>query len=183
MTRLFTAIVPPAAAVAELAGAVAGPAPDGWRRVDPAGWHVTLAFHGDADPVRHAAALDTVRGLPGPRLRIDGSGASPDVRWATIAADPAAALLALVTAVGGDAAAFVPHLTLLRRRGRGRPEPPARLAPFTRPAGSASSASFHPPALLRGPWWRVDEVLLMASARTADGPRYTVVHRAGLAER
>lgn len=162
--RLFTALVPPPAAVEALVAALAGPVPAGWRRVDPATWHVTLAFHGDADPAERGAALDTVRGLAAPRLRIEGAGAFPGVAWAAVTADPPAALLALVSAVGGDAAAFVPHLTVLRRRGRRRPDPPACV-----------------PQLV-GPWWRADEVLLVASARTETGPRHEVVHRVALAE-
>lgn len=160
--RLFTAIVPPPAAVT---GLVDAPVPAGWRRVDPETWHVTLAFHGDADPAVHVAALDAARGLRAPRLRIEGAGAFPGVAWAAVAADPPAALLALVTAVGGDADAFVPHLTVLRRRGRRLPGPPGSVPPVV------------------GPWWRADEVLLMASTRAAAGPHYEVVHRISLAGR
>lgn len=165
MTRLFTALVPPAAAVTDMAAELAGPVPAGWRRVDPASWHVTLAFHGDADPVPVAAALDAIAGMPAPRLRIDGTGAFPGVRFARVVAEPEDALLALVAGAGGDAAGFVPHLTVLRRRGRGHPEPPARLPRLT------------------GPWWQVDEVVLMASERRPDGPVYSVVHRVALAVR
>ena len=161
--RLFTALVPPAAAVMGVAAALAGPVPAGWRMVDPAGWHVTLVFHGDAEPAVVAAALDAVAGRPGPRLRIDGTGAFPGVRFARVVAEPPDALHALVAAVGGDASGFVPHLTLLRRRGRGHPEPPARLP------------------RLAGPWWQADEVVLMASERRSAGPVYTIVHRVGLA--
>ncbi len=164
--RLFTAIVPPPDAVAVLLGALSGPVPAGWRRVDPATWHLTLAFHGDgADPAERVAALDAARGLAAPRLRIEGAGAFPGVRWAAVAADPPAGLSALVTAVGGDAAAFVPHLTVLRCRGRRRPDPPASV-----------------PHLV-GPWWRAGEVVLMASERGAAGPRYDEVHRVTLAGR
>jgi 2'-5' RNA ligase len=163
--RLFTALVPPAAAVADMAAALAGPVPAGWRRVDPAGWHVTLVFHGEADPTAVAAALDGVAGMPAPRLRIDGTGAFPGVRYARVVAEPPAALHALVAAMGGDVARFVPHLTVLRRRGQGHPESPARL-----------------PRLV-GPWWVADDVVLMASERRPEGPVYTVVHRAGLAVR
>lgn len=163
--RLFTAIVPPPAAIAELVAALAGPAPAGWRRVDPGNWHVTLAFHGDADPAERAAALAAAGGLAAPRLRIEGAGAFPGVAWATVAADPPAALLALVTAAGGDAGAFVPHLTVLRRHSRRRSGPPA------------------PVPEVVGPWWRADEVVLMASLRDAAEPRYEVVHRISLATR
>ncbi|WP_281689455.1 2'-5' RNA ligase family protein [Pseudonocardia thermophila] len=161
--RLFTALVPPAEAVAQVAAALVGPAPDGWRLVDPATWHITLAFHGDVDdPAPHLAALDAAAGLPGPRLRVDGSGAFPGVRWARVVAEPRAALDALVEAVGGDAQGFVPHITVLRRRGRRRPEPRAVLPP------------------LSGPWWQADEVLLMASELRRDGAVHRIVHRVAL---
>jgi 2'-5' RNA ligase len=163
--RLFTALVPPAAAVADMAAALTGPPPPGWRFVDPAGWHVTLVFHGEAEPAAVAAALDTAAGAPAPRLRIDGAGAFPGVRYARVVADPPDALHALVTAVGGEAAGFVPHLTVLRRRGRGSPEPSVRLP------------------RLGGPWWQAEEVVLMASERRPEGPVYTVVHRVALAVR
>jgi RNA 2',3'-cyclic 3'-phosphodiesterase len=148
-----------------MAAALAGPVPAGWRWVDPASWHVTLAFHGDADPVTVAAAVDATSGMSAPRLRIDGTGSFPGVRFARVVAEPVDALLALVAEVGGDADGFVPHVTVLRRRGRGHPEPPARLPRLT------------------GPWWQVDEVVLMASERRPDGPVYSVVHRVALAVR
>ena len=163
--RLFAALVPPAEAVVEMAAALACPAPAGWRKVDPATWHVTLVFHGEAEPMVVAAALDEAAGTPAPRLRIDGTGAFPGVHFARIVAEPVDALHALVTAVGGDPAGFVPHLTVMRRRGRARLEPPVQLP------------------RLSGPWWQVDEVVLMVSERRPEGPVYAVVHRVPLAVR
>jgi 2'-5' RNA ligase len=163
--RLFTAVVPPPEVVTDLTAALAGPVPTGWRRVDPATWHVTLVFHGDAEPAVVAGALDAAAGMPGPRLRLDGAGAFPGVRFARVVAEPPDGLHALVAAVGGDAAGFVPHLTVLRRRGRGGQEPPARL-----------------PGLC-GPWWQVGEVVLMASEQRPEGPLYSIVHRVALAVR
>ncbi|MGI5129089.1 2'-5' RNA ligase family protein [Pseudonocardia sp. CA-107938] len=162
--RLFTAVVPPADAVAEVVAALSGPVPEGWRLVDPATWHLTLAFHGEVEPAGPVAALDRVAELPAPRLRVDGAGRFPGVRWARVVADPPAALTALVAAVGGDPDAFVPHLTLLRRRGRRRVAAP-RLPP------------------LAGPWWEAREVVLMASELRAGGPVHTPVHRVVLAGR
>lgn len=160
--RLFTALWPPQAAVAPLAAS--GPVPDGWRRVDPATWHLTLAFHGEAEPGVLARALaDAAQGLMAPRLRIAGSGAFPGVRWAGVEADPVAALHALVGAAGGDVEHFVPHVTLLRRRMGSDSEPPA-VGPD-----------------VAGPWWRPAEVMLVASELTRRGPRYHVVHRVPLA--
>jgi 2'-5' RNA ligase len=137
--RLFTALWPPAEAVAALA-AVTAPAgsPSGWQAVDPATWHLTLAFHGEADPGVFARRLDrAVGGVPGPRLRIAGAGAFPGVRWAGVEADVSGRLAALVTAAGGDPAAFVPHLPVLRKRRRpgqdADPDPPAPVGVAQRP--------------------------------------------------
>jgi 2'-5' RNA ligase len=95
--RLFSALWPPAEAVAALA-AVTAPAgsPSGWQAVDPATWHLTLAFHGEADPGVFARRLDrAVGGVPGPRLRIAGAGAFPGVWWAGVEADVSGRLAAL----------------------------------------------------------------------------------------
>jgi 2'-5' RNA ligase len=167
--RLFTALWPPAEAVAALLAATAPAAePPGWRAVDPASWHLTLAFHGEADAGVLARRLDSAAGgAPAPRLRIAGAGAFPGVRWAGVETDAPEELARLVTAAGGDQAAFVPHLTVLRRRRRPGPgahaDPPARWASH------------------RGPWWRPGEVLLVASEPARGGSRYRPVHRVPLA--
>ena len=164
--RLFTALwVPPAAAAA--LGAVATPdaVPAGWRAVDPETWHLTLAFHGEADPERLAPALHAgAHGAPAPRLRLSGAGSFRGVHWVGVQAEPADRLRALVEAAGGDPDEFVPHVTLLRRRGRGRAPGPDR-----------------PPwADHRGPWWRPATVLLVRSELGRDGPRYSVMHQVPL---
>ena len=138
--RLFTALwVPPAAAAA-----LRGPPPrprsrSGWRAVDPETWHVTLAFHGEAEPEQLAPALYAAAlGVPAPRLRLPGAGSFRGVHWVGVQAEPEDRLHTLVAAAGGDPAEFVPHVTLLRRRGRGRQPGPGR-----------------PPwAEHHGPWWR-----------------------------
>ena len=163
--RLFTALWPPVDAVDALRAALP-PAPEGWRATDPDSWHVTLAFHGEADPGVRARELDAAaRGAPAPRLRASGSGAFPGVVWAGVRAEPLAALHALVAAAGGDPSAFTPHVTVLRRRGH-RGAPPA----WSPPAWS-------PPD---GPWWTPTEVLLVHSGLARGGPRYRVVHRVPL---
>ena len=163
--RLFTALWPPPDAVAELAAALRpDDVPAGWRAMDSATWHLTLAFHGDAEPGVLARALEGGgRGLPAPRLRIAGTGAFDGVRWAGVEADPPADLHTLVTVAGGDLTRFVPHVTLLRRRARSGPDPAVELPV---PAGS---------------WWRPDEILLVSSEPGRRGPRYRVVHRVPLA--
>lgn len=171
--RLFTALWPPAEAVAALAADTAAlGAPPGWRVLDPGSWHVTLAFHGQADPGVLARRLEsTVRSSQAPLLRIAGAGTFDGVRWAGVEVADAAAgaqrLARLVTLAGGDPTAFVPHVSLLRLRRR--PGPGADPDP-------AITWSAH-----SGPWWRPAEVLLVASEPARGGSRYRPVHRVRLA--
>lgn len=171
--RLFTALWPPPEAVTALAAATTGAdEPAGWRAVDPTSWHVTLAFHGEADPGVLARRLErAASGVLAPLLRISGAGAFPGVRWAGVdvgvQGDGPGLLSALVGAVGGDPTALVPHVTVLRWRSKPGPgavaEPPA------------------PWAGHRGPWWRPAEVLLVAGVPGRAGRRYRPVHRVELA--
>lgn len=162
--RLFTALWPPADAVAHLRAALPVRWPDGVRPVPPERWHVTLRFSGDdADAAECARRLRSVAGAPAPRLRLAGGGAFPGVLWAGVRprgpAD-AAALSALATALGADPARFRPHLSVARTR---RDAPPDHLPGY------------------RGPLWTAGEVRLVAGERTADGARYRVVDVAALA--
>jgi 2'-5' RNA ligase len=164
--RLFTALwVPPAAAAALRAVSPPDAVPPGWRAVDPETWHLTLAFHGEAEPEQLAPALHAgAHGAPAPRLRLSGAGRFRGVHWVGVQAEPADRLSALVAAAGGDPGEFVPHVTLLRRHGRGRSPGPDR-PPW----------SDH-----RGPWWRPATVLLVRSEPGHGGPHYRVVHRVPL---
>jgi RNA 2',3'-cyclic 3'-phosphodiesterase len=167
--RLFTALWVPPAAAAELRSLITT-VPPGWRAVDPDSWHLTLAFHGEAEPAPLAAALDlAARDTAAPRLRLHGAGSFRGVRWAGVQAQPAEALARLVGAAGGDPDSFVPHVTLLRRRGGTRPS--ARTEP---------AAHTLPWRALRGTWWQPTDVLVVQSDRQPDGPRYRVVHRVRL---
>jgi 2'-5' RNA ligase len=169
--RLFTALwVPPAAAAALRAVTGSAAVPPGWRAVHPETWHMTLAFHGEAEPEQLAPALYTAAfGAPAPRLRLSGAGTFRGVHWVGVQAEPAERLQALVVAAGGDPVDFVPHVTLLRRRGRGR-EPGPVQPPW---------ADHH------GPWWRPANVLLVRSEPGRGRPgqggsHYRVVHRVPL---
>ena len=168
--RLFTALwVPPAASAALRGITSADPVPLGWRAVDPETWHLTLAFHGEAEAERLASALHAAAlGAPAPRLRLQGAGNFRGVQWVGVQAEPADRLRALVEAAGGDPAEFVPHVTLLRRRGRSRQPPPDRL----------------PWADHHGPWWHPADVLLVRSEPGGSpgrgGSRYRIVHRVPL---
>ena len=166
--RLFTALwLPDEAADALRAAVDPDRPPPGWRAVDPATWHVTLAFHGEADPGVLARRLERgAVGAAAPRLRAEGAGEFPEVRWAGVRAEDPAALAALVEVAGGRPADFVGHVTLLRRRRRPGPgtdpDPPAPWAGHT------------------GPWWRPADLLLVSSVPARGGSRYRVVHRVPL---
>jgi RNA 2',3'-cyclic 3'-phosphodiesterase len=175
--HLFIGLWPSPEAVAALAtdllpaGEPPAGEPPGWRLVPVEYWHVSLAFHGCADPGVLARRLEhRVSGAVAPRLRIAGAGASPGVRWAGVEADSGEdreRLEGLVTLAGADPATFVPHVSVLRRRQR-----PGRGAePDPRPVRDGHC----------GPWWCPGEVLLVASERVRGVPRYRPVHRVRLA--
>ncbi|MBP2705587.1 RNA 2',3'-cyclic phosphodiesterase [Microbispora sp. RL4-1S] len=138
MSRLFAGLLPPGEALDEATLAVEAVRAEwpGLRWVDPALWHVTLAFFGEvADralpdlrvrvaraAARHARAS----------LRLAGAGAFPSaargrIIWLGLRADPPLTRLAgSLTAAGRRAGAgevdgkpFHPHLTLARSRDGG----------------------------------------------------------------
>lgn len=163
--RLFTALWLPPAAVFALRGDVTIAEPPGWRLTDPASWHITLAFHGEADAGVLARRLErSAHGAPAPRLRVAGAGRFPRVRWAGV--EPADGLAELVGAAGGDLERFTAHVTVLLQRPRPGPrldtDPPISWAAHT------------------GPWWTPQEVLLVASDSARGGSRYRPVHRVPL---
>ncbi len=88
------------------------------------------------------------------------------MRWAGLEVADPERLTRLVTVAGGDPAAFVPHVSVLRLRSRpgpgADPDPPVTWAAH------------------RGPWWRPGEVLLVASEPGRGGSRYRPVHRVRL---
>ncbi|HEY2203583.1 MAG TPA: 2'-5' RNA ligase family protein [Pseudonocardia sp.] len=170
LPRLFSTLWPPPSAVSALAGELAAAPdwpPEGWRATPAERWHVTLCFHGEAEPGVLARRLESrAGGLPAPRLRLAGAVSFPGVAAAGVAADGpgnAEALLGLVRAAGADPAGFRAHLTVARTSRRGdRP-----------PAGG-------PPGRHPGPWWRPAEVCLVRSEITSNGRRYVVLHRVPL---
>jgi 2'-5' RNA ligase len=168
MPRLFTTLWPTEAAVDELAGELIASAqwpPPGWRAIPAGRWHLTLCFHGDADPEPLASRLaEQVAGLRPPLLRLGGVVRFPAVLAAGVGAASAAdteALAALVTAAGGDPARFRAHVTVARARRRDTPAPPD--VP-TLPA-------------YRGSWWLPTAVCLVRSEEMLGARRYTVLHR------
>jgi 2'-5' RNA ligase len=156
--RLFVAIVPPPAVLAELARRLAplqAEAEPGPRWTSRESWHITLAFLGEvADPVlpelrtRLAAAAS---GQPAPQLALRGGGCFPRAAraWAVTArvqgppgipptgTGPLDSLAAAVAAAAREAGApppaddppFRAHLTIARLRPAGEVSPLlARLA-------------------------------------------------------
>jgi 2'-5' RNA ligase len=180
LPRLFTAIWPPQPVVAELTGVLDADARwplDGWRPIPSRRWHLTLCFHGEADPGvlarRLDSALDPGAGLgagsgmaPAPWLRLAGAVSFARViaaRVRTAGPEHDAALAALVTAAGADPGGHRPHVTLARTARRCD----------TPPRGG-------PPAGFVGSWWRPEEICLVRSEMVSGAPRYTVLHRVAL---
>jgi RNA 2',3'-cyclic 3'-phosphodiesterase len=161
--RLFAAVVPPEAAVAELADAVtrlhALPGADRLRWTEPAGWHLALAFYGDvAEESLPGLRARLARGAdrhPPARLRIAGAGRfARRVLWAGVEGDLTELGRLAETAEASARHAGIPmpaprpyhpHLTLARNRGRTRLAPYAdALAEFTGGPWTATEFSlFH----------------------------------------
>jgi len=177
MPRLFTALWPAPPAVEDLSAAVArlprerverATADLGrFRFLPPERWHLTLRFHGAAEPEPLAARLDervaelTAR----PRMRLAGSGVFRGVLW--VGAEPAgeadaAALRELVRAADGDPETFRAHLTIARWSAG-------------RPRGLAGLLEAY-----AGPWWEAAEAALVRSDQDHTGSTYRTLHRAGL---
>lgn len=175
--RLFIALPIADDVIAELAR-VARDGPRDWRWVKPAAMHLTLAFLGEVEEGRVAAAERALRrgaeGAPALELAAAGLGAFPDQRrarvlWAGVAGDlrQLAALqtgIALALESEGfelDGKPFHPHLTLARAR---VPQP---LPPSLDRAQRFGS-------------WRATEVRLYRSHLGPQGPRYEVLAAAAL---
>ncbi|MFF3029424.1 RNA 2',3'-cyclic phosphodiesterase [Streptomyces rubiginosohelvolus] len=179
--RLFAAVLPPDAAVAELRTALAPlhslPGSRDLRWTGPEGWHFTLAFYGEVpEDVRPEleARLERAARRTGPfALRVHGAGHfGGRALWAGAAGGLDTLRL---LAERADAAArrtglpmeehrrYTPHLTLARSRGA------ADLRPF-----AAALAGFE------GRRWEAAELTLVRSHLPVSGvpgerPRYTAV--------
>ena len=174
MTRMFVAVVPPAAVVEHLEELLA-PRRDAatFRWSDPSQWHLTLAFAADV-PERSLDDLDERLTRAAAKrhpfaLRVAGGGAFPHpdrarVLFGRLAAGDAALteLDRLATGcraalsragVRVDGQRFRPHLTL------GRLGHPDNVTSWVRRLDA-----------YRGPEWAVDEVTLVAS-HLGEGPR------------
>ncbi|MBN0045008.1 RNA 2',3'-cyclic phosphodiesterase [Streptomyces actuosus] len=133
--RLFAAVLPPTAAVEELAAAVAGlrqlPGADALRWTGRPGWHLTLAFYGevDVDVVSELSArLERAAHRTGPfPLALTGGGQFGHGRALWTGADGDLAALRLLASRSESAARraglgreehrrYKAHLTLARSR-------------------------------------------------------------------
>jgi RNA 2',3'-cyclic 3'-phosphodiesterase len=182
--RLFAAVVPPQAARAELAAAVAPvralPGAGRLRWTEPAEWHLALAFYGEVaeelvPALRERLARGAARHRPG-TLRLAGAGRfSHRVLWAGVEGDRtelgalAGSAVAAARRSGVDMPEdrpYRPHLTLARGRpGRHRVD----LAPF-----AAALADF------AGDPWPLAAISLVRSHLPVGGvpgarPRYETV--------
>ncbi|WKV73386.1 RNA 2',3'-cyclic phosphodiesterase [Streptomyces sp. PCS3-D2] len=184
--RLFAAVLPPDAAVAELTAAVHTLRDDRLTWTAPAGWHVTLAFMGevrdDVLPELHARLERAAHRTAPFALRLHGCGHFGDRALWTGAAGELDAVRLL--ADRADAAArragipmeqhrrYTPHLTLARTRGprhghgHGAPTP---LRPYLEALADFEGTS-----------WQVDTLSLVRSSLPVSGvpgeqPRYETV--------
>ncbi|WP_328465133.1 RNA 2',3'-cyclic phosphodiesterase [Streptomyces sp. NBC_00448] len=182
--RLFTAVLPPAAAVAELTAALAPlrrlPGAQDLRWTAAGGWHLTLAFLGEVpDGVRpelDARLARAARRHDPLTLRLAGGGHfGASALWIGAEGDlPALSRLAASVQAAGRRAgvphdaerhAFRAHLTLAR-------VPRSTTVPL-RPFADALAA-------FRGSPWTVGTLALVASALPSSGvpgeqPRYDTV--------
>jgi 2'-5' RNA ligase len=188
-TRTFIAIpipLPLKQRLERLQGLIA-PGIEGARWVEPAGFHLTLAFLGDvADPDLNGLCLavaEGVREIPRFDLVIKGLGCFPDperprVLWVGIEGD-LEALAAVQKAAFHAATAigyrppddrFHPHLTLARiKTGRG---PGVDVTPLLSQHRGWVAGTFN-----------ADVVITYASTRGPDGPAYAPLGKAPLSKR
>lgn len=169
MARLFTALLPSAEALADLAERITALRSElPWLRwSSPEQWHITLGFFGDEDDPRRRTRwlLRRSSGLPAPAMALDGYGTFPGVLWVgarAVSTDDERTLNRVARAAGAGRRGFHPHLTVARwKTGRDRP-PGEPLGDYT------------------GPEFTTPEIVLICSELGAAGPKYSVVERVPL---
>jgi 2'-5' RNA ligase len=170
--RMFVAVWPDDLTVRRLSALALGSVP-GLRAVPPGQWHITLRFLGEVDDDRLPVLVDALgratTEVPGPIRCALGPGTawfSGDrvLQIPVTGLDDVAGMVrrATVPIVPSTSEAnFVGHLTVARMRGR-RPDPSTRAGV----AGIAFMAEF-----------AVRRLLLVASALSPEGPRYSTLAR------
>ncbi|MET8182864.1 RNA 2',3'-cyclic phosphodiesterase [Streptomyces sp. NPDC005336] len=179
--RLFAAVLPPDAAIAELAARVeslrALPGANALRWTERAGWHFTLAFYGEVAeellPGLHTRLARAAHRHDPHELRFAGGGRFSDrVVWVGVDGDSATLRGLADSAAAGARRAGVPmdqhrpyhpHLTIARNRST------TSLAPYVEGLTD-----------FQGRTWTVRELSLVRSHPPAPGvagrqPRYEVV--------
>lgn len=181
--RLFAAITPPLEVVEHLSDFLEPRREHGLPFIDPAQWHLTLAFMADVpdhalDELQERLAGAAARRAP-MTLRLGGGGTFPDpirakVLWLGVRGDSdelgklAVNVRSAATTAGApvDGKAFTPHLTLSRLH---RPVEATR---WLRILDS-----------YEGPEWQVGSIDLIAShLHEGRRPRYKVVNSFDLGE-
>jgi 2'-5' RNA ligase len=180
--RLFVAI-PMAAAVLDELSAVSArlrSSADGLRWTEPASWHITLQFLGNASGEQYqclVARLGAVRFPPVP-IRMEGLGCfdRAGIFYAGVGLTPALATLqqriTAATSLCGfvpEARPYRPHITLARGKGHGRGQELRALEAKVR-----RQPSFTP--------FIAGEFLLYESHLSPAGSRYEVRNRFSLSE-
>ncbi len=175
--RMFVAVVPPREVREHLARFLEPR--EGMPWVDPAQWHLTLAFMGSVPAAREDELVERL-GVAAARvtpfdLELSGAGCFPDPSRASVlwlgVGEPArtplerlakgARAAANVSGATPDGKPFVPHLTLARLR---RPVEATR---WLRVLGT-----------YRAPTWRVEEIELVVS-HLREGPKGRPRHEVG----
>ncbi|WFB08871.1 RNA 2',3'-cyclic phosphodiesterase [Streptomyces sp. LX-29] len=186
--RLFTAVIPPPEALAELAAEFDVlrrlPDADRLRWTERAGWHFTLAFYGEVaedivPELRERLARAAHRARPHELWLAGGGRFGNRVLWVGADGDlwPMRSLADATAAAGRRAGAavdehrpYTPHLTIARGRGRGRHyRGEVDLVPF-----AAELLDF------AGDPWTVEELCLVRSHPPTPGergaqPRYETI--------
>ncbi|MFI8322820.1 RNA 2',3'-cyclic phosphodiesterase [Streptomyces sp. NPDC085529] len=180
--RLFAAVLPPAAPLAELGAVVDGlhalPGADALRWTSRPGWHFTLAFMGEVDdallPDLHARLARAARRTPPFALRLHGgghfgrralwTGAAGDLDGMRLLAERADAAARRAGVPMEEHRRYQAHLTIARARGEDVP-----LTPFVDALRD-----------FEGTRWQVGELALVRSNLPVSGvpgeqPRYETV--------
>lgn len=180
---MFVAITPPIEVVEDLSDFLEPRREQGLPFIDPAQWHITLAFMGDVpdyaiDELEERLADAAARRKP-LRLKLAGGGTFPNptrakVLWLGLAGDTdelgrlAVNVRSAATTAGApvDGKAFTPHLTLSRLHH------PIEATRWLRILDSYD-----------GPEWQVEGIDLIAShLHEGRRPRYEVVNSFDLGE-
>jgi 2'-5' RNA ligase len=172
---MFVAVWPDDLTVQRLSALALGSVP-GLRAVPPGQWHVTVRFLGDVDDERVPSLVDALAGAAAEAPEPVHCALGPATAWFSgdrvlqipvTGLDDVAGMVrrATVPIVPSTSEAnFVGHLTVARVRGR-RTDPSTRAAV----AGIAFTAEF-----------AVRRLLLVASALSPEGPRYSTLARLAL---